>query len=75
VSKTNDAPVDETETQDDEPAKLVVASQIRAFIKSQGYCVSGDLIDALSSRVRQIVMAGILRADSNGRKTVRGSDI
>lgn len=76
MSKTNDAPVDETATPKGEgPTKFVVASQIRNLIKARGYCVGGDLIEALSSRVQQIIQTGILRAESNGRKTVRATDI
>lgn len=75
MSKTNDAPVDDTATKGDGPTKFVVASQVRALIKESGYCVSGDFVDALSSRVKQIIQAGILRAEANNRKTVRASDI
>lgn len=76
MSETSDAPVDETSApKGDGPTKFVVASQIRNLIKTRGYCVGGDLVEALSSRVQQIIETGILRADSNGRKTVRSSDI
>lgn len=58
-----------------EATKFVVASQVKTLIRSRDFCVGGDLIEALSARVKQILETGIARAESNGRKTVRSSDI
>lgn len=80
MSKTNDTTSEPTvaDTTDDatnEATKFVVASQVKNFIRNTGYCVSGDLIEALSSRVKQILVTGIARAEQNGRKTIRPCDI
>lgn len=54
---------------------LVVNSKVRDFIKSEGCKTAGDVADALSKYVEQTLAAAVKRAKSNGRKTVRGTDI
>lgn len=79
MSKTNDTTTEPTVTdstdETTEATKFVVASQVKTLIRNRGYCVSGDLIEALSSRVKQILEQGIARAESNSRKTIRPCDI
>lgn len=83
MSKTENSTVAATETPtvtdaaevSNEATKFVVASQVKTLIRSRDFCVGGDLIEALSARVKQILETGIARAESNGRKTVRSSDI
>ena len=77
--KTNEAEAAaETETADStgkKTGKFVVASQIRDLVKAKGFCVGGDLIDALSSKVEALLETAALRADRNGRKTLRSHDL
>jgi hypothetical protein len=54
---------------------LVVQSKIRDMIKGKGCSTSADAIDALSAEVTRIINRAVERTKSNGRKTVKGSDI
>jgi hypothetical protein len=74
---TSEATVADTTENDatTEATKFVVASQVKNLIRSRDFCVGGDLIEALSARVKQILETGIARAEANGRKTIRSSDI
>ena len=54
---------------------LVVQSKVRELIKGKGCSTSADAIDALSAEVTRIITKAIERTRSNGRKTVKGSDI
>ena len=52
---------------------LVVKAKIKDFAK--GYNVAGDLADALSKEVENLIKKAIARAESNGRKTVMAKDV
>lgn len=52
---------------------LVVKAKIKDVAK--GYNVAGDLADALSKKVEELVKAACARAEANGRKTVMAKDI
>ncbi len=54
---------------------LVVQSKIREMIKGQGCSTSADAVEALSTEVTRIIAKAVERTKSNGRKTVKGSDI
>jgi histone H3/H4 len=80
MSKTNETPITpvvDTSTFEvsNETSKFIVVSQIKALIRSKDCCVGGDLIDALSTKVKQLVETAIARAEANNRKTIRSSDL
>ena len=52
-----------------------VASKIKEYVRSKGYCAGSDLPDAVSKKVVEMLDAAIRRTDSNGRKTVRAEDL
>ena len=55
---------------------LVVASKVKAYIKSRGGMnTSAVAIDALSARVRQLCDQAIEAARKDGRKTVKDRDL
>lgn len=54
---------------------LVVGSKVKAAIKEHGLNSSGDVLDAVNGYVHWLLDQGAKRAQANGRKTVRGSDI
>ena len=54
---------------------LVVASKVRAYIKSKKCNTSGDAVEDLSKRVYAVIDEAVQRAVANKRKTVRGHDI
>ena len=55
---------------------LVVASKIKAYIKSKaGMNTAASVSDALSDKVRQICDEAISNAQAAKRKTVRDTDI
>ena len=54
---------------------LVVGSKVKAFIKSKKCLTSGELLEALTAKVAEILEAATARAKKNGRSTVRAHDL
>jgi len=54
---------------------LVVGSKVKAAIKAHGLNSSGDVLDAVNGYLNWLLDQAAKRAQANGRKTVRGSDI
>ena len=54
---------------------LVVASKVKAHVKSKGKMMSADAIGALSDAVYAMINAAIKRTDANKRKTLKPQDI
>jgi len=54
---------------------LVVASKVRAYIKSQGGLTSGELLEALNGKVYCVLGKAIERAKANKRSTVKAQDL
>lgn len=53
----------------------IVASKAREFVKSHDMMFSGELADALSAKVEELLAGAVSRAGENGRKTVRACDL
>jgi histone H3/H4 len=53
---------------------LIVGSKMKDAIRKNGCNVSSDVLDALSSRVHEMIGEAVNRCKENGRKTVRGYD-
>ena len=56
-------------------ADYVVGSKVKALVKESQMNASGTLIDALDKEVAAIIKKAVARAQANGRKTVRDSDV
>ncbi len=54
---------------------LVVASKVKAYIKSKGKMTSSDAIGALSDAVYAILDNAIKRTGANRRSTVKPQDL
>lgn len=54
---------------------LVVASKVKAYIKSKKCQTSGDSIGALSDKLYSIIDAAIVRTRANRRSTVKPQDL
>jgi hypothetical protein len=54
---------------------LVVGSKMKDVVRSSGCQSSGDLIQAVSDRVHDLLAAAVKRAKENGRATVRPYDL
>jgi len=55
---------------------LVIASKVKEYIKGKGDLnVGGDVAEALSIRVAGLLDLAVERCQSNGRKTVKGTDV
>jgi len=54
---------------------LVVASKVKAYIKSKGMLTSGELLDALNDCVHSCLDSAVKRAKANKRSTVRAQDL
>ena len=52
-----------------------MASKIKEYVRSKGYCAGSNLPDAVSQKVVELLDSAIERTESNGRKTVRGEDL
>lgn len=53
----------------------VVASKLKELVKKHGMMCSGDLADAASAALEELVSKAVGRAKANGRKTVRADDL
>lgn len=54
---------------------FVVVARIKEFFSSKEMQSSGDLAEAVSAKVEEMLAAAAERAESNGRKTVRPDDL
>jgi histone H3/H4 len=54
---------------------VVVASKVKEAVKESGCQSSGDLVDAISDKVHDMLEAAVERAKNNGRATVRPYDL
>ena len=54
---------------------LVVGSKVKDFIKDSDLRSDGDLVEALSGRVEEILKSAMARCKENGRSTVRPCDL
>ncbi|NCN08971.1 MAG: hypothetical protein GW938_03920 [Leptospira sp.] len=53
---------------------LIVASKVKAYIKSKGCMTSSDAVDGLNERIYKMLDEAIERTQSNKRTTVRSYD-
>jgi hypothetical protein len=54
---------------------VVVGSKVKDVIRSAGFRSDGNLVQAVSDKVHEILEAAIARAGSNKRGTVRPYDL
>lgn len=54
---------------------LVVASKVKAYVKSKNMMTSSDTIAALSDKVYAILNDAIARTQANRRSTVKPQDL
>lgn len=54
---------------------LVVASKVKAYVKSKGMMSSSDMITALSCKVYCMLDAAMSRTEANRRSTVKAADL
>ena len=58
---------------------VIIKSKIREIVDSTGtkevQNISEDVAEALDKRVREMIKAGVKRAEDNHRKTLYGRDI
>ncbi|MFQ5843443.1 MAG: hypothetical protein ACE5JG_00475 [Planctomycetota bacterium] len=54
---------------------LCVGSKVKAYIKSKKLKCAGDLVEALSERVHDILDGAMTRTSGNKRSTVRPVDL
>ncbi len=54
---------------------LVVASKVKAYIKSKKMMTSSDALEAISDKVYCILDAAIARTQANRRSTVKPQDL
>jgi len=55
---------------------LVVQSKVREHIKGLGdFNIGSDLMEAVSTKVEDLLQAATRRASDNGRKTIQARDV
>ena len=54
---------------------MLVASKVKAYIKSQGCMTSGDALEALNCKVACLLSKATERTKANKRATVRPQDL
>lgn len=54
---------------------LLVQSKVKEYVRSQEMMCSSDLVDALNDYVGWLLDKAVERANANGRKTARASDV
>jgi hypothetical protein len=54
---------------------LIVASKVKAYIKSKKMMTSSDALEAISDRVYSMLDAAISRTQANRRSTVKPQDL
>lgn len=54
---------------------LVVASKVKAYIKSKGYMCSADAIGAMSDNLHCSLDKAMARTEANRRSTVKPQDL
>lgn len=60
---------------DNNDSILVVASKVRAYLKSKDVKVSGELVDALNKKVLHLLSDAAERTKANKRSTVKPQDV
>ncbi|EPG67580.1 hypothetical protein EHO61_13900 [Leptospira fluminis] len=53
---------------------LIVASKVKAYIKSKGFMTSGDAVDGLNEKLYALIDDALKRTEANKRTTVRPTD-
>ena len=54
---------------------LIVASKVKAYIKSKKMMTSSDALEALSEKVYAMLDSAIIRTQANRRSTVKAQDL
>ncbi len=54
---------------------LIVASKVRAYLKSKNVKMSGELIGELNKKVQWLLDEASKRTQGNKRSTVKGQDL
>ena len=54
---------------------LVVASKVRAYVKSKGCMMSSELIGALNCKIHCLIDQAVCRTKANKRSTVKAQDV
>jgi len=54
---------------------LVVASKVKAYVKSKGMMSSSEMVQAISCKVYCMLDAAMARTQANRRSTVKAADL
>lgn len=54
---------------------LIVASKIKAYIKSTGKMTASETLDAINDKIYQMLDAAVARTEANRRSTVKPQDL
>ncbi|MGF1508467.1 MAG: hypothetical protein ACFB9M_03080 [Myxococcota bacterium] len=54
---------------------LLVQSKVKEYVREAGFMCSSDLVEQLNEHVAMMLDRAAQRAEANGRKTARASDV
>ena len=54
---------------------LVVASKVKAYVKSKGMMSSSEMVEAISCKVYCMLDSAMKRTEANRRSTVKAADL
>lgn len=54
---------------------LIVASKVKAYVKSKKMMTSADALEAISDNVYNVLDAAIARTKANRRSTIKAQDV
>lgn len=54
---------------------LLVQSKVKEYVRGQDMMCSSDLIESLNDEIGRLLDRAVQRAQDNGRKTARASDV
>ncbi|MFC1765803.1 hypothetical protein ACFL6U_27470 [Planctomycetota bacterium] len=60
---------------DEQRESLIVASKVKAYIKSKDMMTSSESLETISDNVYDLLDAAIARASANRRSTVKAQDL
>lgn len=54
---------------------LIVASKVKAYIKSTGKMTASETLEALNNKIYEMLDAALARTEANRRSTVKAQDL
>ena len=60
---------------EEEKEMLIVASKVKAYIKSKNFMTAGDALEAINDKVYRLIDEALARTEANKRQTLKPTDV